>query len=243
MQTSVKWVGLTSAQVVESRLKHGSNLLSPPKRAPWWKQFLEKFDDPVIRILMIAALIAISVGFMHGQYIEGVGIISAVLLATTIAFVNEYRAGREFDILNQVNDDVPVKVSRDGRLMTVPRRDLVVGDVVVVELGEALPADGKLLESVSLQINEASLTGESLPAMKDALGCVEPLPTNKKDSAAYPADRLFRGTTIVDGHGVFRTTAVGDSTEIGSVMKDAAEEETGEVTPLNAQLEKLISLC
>ena len=238
MQSKLKWEGLTSAQADESRRKHGANLLTPPERDPWWKQFLEKFDDPVIRILMIAAFIAIGVGFFHGQYIEGVGIITAVLLATTIAFVNEYRANKEFEILNKVNDDVPVKVVRDGRLTTVPRRDVVVGDVVLIELGEALPADGQLLEAVSLQVNEASLTGESLPVTKEVLAEEKTKPVDTGDGG-YPADRLFRGTTLVDGHGVFRVTAVGDSTEIGSVMKQAAEEETGEITPLNAQLEKL----
>jgi Ca2+-transporting ATPase len=238
LQANPKWGGLSDAEVAESRKLHGSNILTPPEREPWWKLFLEKFDDPVIRILMIAAFIAIGVGIFHGQYLEGVGIITAVLLATTIAFVNEYRATKEFDILNKSNDDVPIKVSRGGRYTTVPRKDVVVGDVVLVEIGEAVPADGELLEAVSLQVNEASLTGESLPATKTVSSSGAPAGAGANETA-YPPHRLYRGTTLVDGHGVIRITAVGDATQIGGVMKQAGEEDTGEVTPLNTQLEKL----
>ena len=238
MNTKLKWQGLSSAQVEESRRSHGTNLLTPPERDSWWKLYLEKFDDPVIRVLMIAAFIAISVGFFHGQYIEGVGIIMAILLATTIAFVNEYRANKEFDILNKANDDVAVKVIREERFTTVPRRDIVVNDIVLVEMGEAVPADGELLEAVSMQVNEASLTGEALPVSKFVGGRSDEEKIGEEETG-YPPNKLFRGTTLVDGHGVFRVAAVGDLTEIGGVMKQAAEEETGEVTPLNAQLEKL----
>lgn len=236
MNAKLKWPGLTSAQVEESRSLHGANLLTPPEREPWWKLYLEKFDDPIIRILIIAAAIAIAVGIVHGQYVEGVGIVTAIMLATTIAFLNEYRANKEFDILNKVNDDVAVKVVRDGWFTTVARKDVVVGDTVLVELGEAVPADGELLEAVSMQVNEASLTGEALPVTKAADGTGA---EKEGEGTGYASNRLFRGTVLVDGHGVFRVTAVGDSTEIGGVMKQAAEEDTGEVTPLNAQLEKL----
>ncbi len=124
---------------------------------------MEKFDDPVIRILIIAAIIAVGVGIADGKYAEGIGIILAILLATTLAFLNEYKANKEFDILNQVNDEVPVKVIRDGNITTVPKKDLVVGDIVLVELGEEIPADGQILEAVSFHVNEACLTGESIP--------------------------------------------------------------------------------
>ncbi|MEI8045233.1 MAG: cation-transporting P-type ATPase, partial [Verrucomicrobiota bacterium] len=238
MHAKLKWSGLTPSQVEDSRVRHGTNLLAPPKRDPWWKLYLEKFDDPVVRILMIAAVIAITVGFFHGQYVEGVGIITAILLATTIAFVNEFRANKEFDILNKADDDVAVKVIREERFTTVPRRDIVAGDIVLVEMGDAVPADGELLEAVSMQVNEASLTGEALPVSKFLEGRGDEEKIGGEETG-YPPNKLFRGTTLVDGHGVFRVTAVGNLTEIGGVMKQAAEEETGEITPLNAQLEKL----
>src|SRR3990172_5381512 len=166
MPHSSRWAYLTSAEVLERRRRHGSNVLTPPRRDPWWKLYLEKFDDPVIRILMIAAAVAVGVGVADGKYVEGIGILFAIFLATALAFVNEYRANREFDVLNKVSDDVPVKVIRDGRYTSVPRRDVVVGDVVLAEMGEEIPADGELLEAVSLEVDESRLTGESLPATK-----------------------------------------------------------------------------
>ncbi|MDY0002920.1 MAG: cation-transporting P-type ATPase, partial [Polyangia bacterium] len=158
--------GLTAAQVEKSRAEHGANVLTPPPRTPWWRELLGKFDDPIIRILMVAAAIAIAVGAVDGSYIEGIGIVCAILLATFLAFLNEYRAAREFDILNKTSDDVPVQVVRAGLITQVPRRDLVVGDIVLVEMGEEVPADGGLLEAVTLQVNESRLTGESEPTDK-----------------------------------------------------------------------------
>ncbi len=231
-----RFKGLTSAEVEESRKQHGANILTPPERDPWWKLFLEKFDDPVIRILIIAAVIAIAVGAIHGEYAEGVGIILAILLATTLAFLNEYKAGKEFDILNQVNDEVPVKVIRDGNFTTVAKKDLVVGDIVLVEIGEEIPADGEVLESVSLQINQSRLTGESVPVNKVAKGHAK-----DPEGTAYSSDMLYRGTTVADGHGVMRVIAVGDKSELGKTARAAAEE-TEEETPLNVQLERLSKL-
>lgn len=229
-----KLPGLTSAQVEESRRKHGSNILTPPARDPWWKLFLEKFDDPVIRILMIAAIIAISVGITTGEYWEGVGIVAAILLATLLAFMNEYRANQEFDILNKTNDSVPVKVIRDNRFGVVPLKDVVVGDLVLIEAGEEIPGDGDVIEAVSLQVDESRLTGEALPATKKAMGPGGP----SSGLTAYAPERAFRGTMVQDGHGIVEITAVGDSSEIGKTARAAAEE-TDEETPLNAQLESL----
>lgn len=232
--------GLTSVEVEANRQKYGANVLTPPEREPWWKLFLEKFDDPVIRILMIAAVIAIGVGLVDGKYLEGLGIMVAILLATTLAFLNEYKANKEFDILNQVNDEVPIKVIRDGNFTTVPRKDLVVGDIVLVELGEEIPADGQVLEAVSLQVDESRLTGESVPVNKLATVPSEYRSAKEKE-LAYPVNKLLRGTMIVDGHGIIEVKAVGDSTEIGKTARAAAEE-TGEETPLTAQLERLSKL-
>jgi P-type Ca2+ transporter type 2C len=223
--------GLTPEQVVSSRAAHGDNVLTPPKREPWWRQYLAKFDDPVIRILMIAAAVAVAVGAMEGHYAEGIGIILAVLLSTGLAFVNEFRAAREFDILNRTSDDVPVTVRRAGNFTTVPRRDVVVGDIVQIEVGAEIPADGKLIEAVGLKVNESRLTGESRPSDKH----LDPV---HHDESAYSADHLLRGTTVVDGYGLFEVTAVGDGTQIGQTARAAAED-TGTETPLNRQLVRL----
>lgn len=230
---AIKPRGLDPADVPIQRAKFGVNVLTPPPRDPWWKQFLEKFDDPVIRILMIAAVIAIAAGSIHGEYIEGVGIIVAILLATGLAFFNEFKANREFDILNQVNDETPIKVIRGGGYTMVPIKDIVVGDIVFIESGEELPADGILLEAVALQVVESALTGEPDPNRKVVKG-----QTDAPTGATIPSDRLMRGTKVVDGHGLFEVTAVGDSTELGKTARSGVED-TGEITPLNEQLERL----
>ena len=236
---NIKFKGLSSAEVIASREKHGANIMTPPEREPWWKLYLEKFSDPIIRILIVAAIIAIGAGIVDGKYFEGIGIIIAILLATTLAFINEYKANQEFDILNKVNDDILVKVIRDGIYSTVPRKDIVVNDIVILEVGEEIPCDGEVLEAVSFQIDESKLTGESVPVSKfdkDTLA----QKTQTKESA-YSADKLLSGTMVMDGHGIMEVTAVGDSTEIGKTARAAAEE-TGEETPLNKQLDKLSKL-
>ncbi|HOY69021.1 MAG TPA: calcium-translocating P-type ATPase, PMCA-type [Candidatus Ozemobacteraceae bacterium] len=231
--------GLTEQQVLESRRRHGANVMTPPERDPWWKLWLEKFDDPIIRILMIAAGIAIVVGLVDGTYLEGIGILIAIFLATTLAFINEFKAGREFDILNQTSEEVAVKVIRDGGFRTVPRKDIVVDDLVLLEAGDEVPADGILLEAVSLQIDEARLTGESVPVTKRTIETGEPAARESEAlSEAYEPFRVLRSTMVADGRGLMQATSVGDGTEIGRTARAAAEE-TGEETPLNRQLERL----
>ena len=228
-------LGLRTDQVESQRTSYGTNIIAPPERDPWWKLFLEKFDDPVIRILLIAAVIALAAGAVHGDVIEGLGIIAAVLLATGLAFFNEYKANKEFDILNQVNDDVPIKVIRDGVYVSVPRKDIVKGDVVLVEAGEEVPADGILIEAVSLLVNESGLTGESEPNQKVASSSPG---KDQMKHTTYAVDHVLRGSMVIDGHGLFEVGAVGDHTEIGKTARAAAED-SGEETPLNQQLEKL----
>ncbi|MDR1536050.1 MAG: calcium-translocating P-type ATPase, PMCA-type [Planctomycetota bacterium] len=228
------WPGLTPAQVEESRRRHGANLLTPPERPPWWALYLEKFRDPIVRILCLAAAVAVLVGLYDGHFAEGVGIVAAILLSTWLSFVNEYRAAREFEILNRTADDEGVQVIREGRPRTVPRRDLVVGDIVLVEQGAEIPADAEILEAVSLTVNESSLTGESLPVDKRPAA-----PGQETGSGhAYPPHLLLRGTVIADGHAVGRVIRVGDATEIGRTAR-AALEAGGSPTPLVRQLEKL----
>lgn len=231
----VKHTGLSATEVEENRRKFGTNIITPPERDPWWKLFLEKFDDPIIRILLIAAVIAIAAGSVHGEYIEGLWIIVAVPLATVLAFVNEYKANKEFDVLNQVNDDVPIKVIRESQFTSVPRKDIVTADLVWIEAGEEVPADGTLLEAVSLQVNESGLTGESEPNNKVARD--SPRKSSLKKTT-YAVDMLLRGSMVLDGHGLFCVSTVGDSTEIGKTAR-AASEDTGEETPLNRQLDAL----
>ncbi|NEP91054.1 MAG: calcium-translocating P-type ATPase, PMCA-type [Okeania sp. SIO2C2] len=237
-QKQSRYKGLTQAEVEASRQKYGSNLLTPPKRSPWWKLWLEKFDDPVIRILIIAAVIAITVGIFEGNYVEGLGIIAAIILATSVAFLNEYKASKEFDILNQVSDEIPIAVIRDNKVTTAPKKDLVVGDIVLIETGDEIPADGQVLEAVSLEVNEASLTGEAIPVPKIA---DVNLSSNGNSGCAYPPNKVLRDTVVNDGHGVIEITAVGDETEIGKTARCVLDI-TDVETPLNLQLERLSNL-
>ncbi|MEY1638160.1 calcium-translocating P-type ATPase, PMCA-type [Tenuifilum osseticum] len=222
--------GLTDSEVIQSRNLHGANIITPPPQTPWWKLLLEKFEDPIIKILIVAAIIAIAIGITNGHYLEGVGIIVAILLATIMAFINEYKASKEFELLNNVNDELPVKVIRNGGVTSVPKRDVVVGDIVIVDRGDEIPSDGVLLESVSLIVNESSLTGE--PSTNKTS-----IPTDSFKTT-YSPNQVLKGTTVTDGHGIYRTTAVGDSTEIGKTAR-AATVEVNNPTPLTKQLQKL----
>ena len=232
-------VGLNSKQVEASRLKYGHNVLSPPKRVPLWRQFLDKFDDPLIKILLVALLLSILLSWYEyvkiehdlSVFFEPAGIFAAVVLATMVAFVVEVNAAGKFDLLNQTNDDIAVKVRREGRVMQVPRRGIVVGDIVLLDTGEKVPADGQLVASSNLTVNESSLTGEPEawkshdPAMEDNKG-------------TYPRSRMLRGSNVIEGNGVMRVTAVGDNTEHGRVFA-VAQADTGTATPLQLQLERL----
>ena len=228
MSSSVKYKGLTDAEVKLSREKNGVNLLKKAERTPWWKELLGKFNDPMIRILIVAALISI----FTGGWIEGVGIAVAVILAVGIAFLNEFKAGREFDILNQVDDRIPVKTIRNGEFINVPRQDLVCGDIIFVETGEELPADGRILESVNLHVDESKFTGEPEPVAKHS-GEGE-----VTAGSPYPVNMVLRGSAVLDGYGYIELTAVGVSTEIGKTAISATESSDIQ-TPLQRQLNKL----
>ncbi len=232
--------GLTAAEVAASRQTHGANVLTPPQREPWWQLFAAKFADPVIRILIVAAAIALSVGIVRHEYAEALGIVLAIVLATTIAFLNEYRANQAFDVLNQAYDDVRVRVLRDGSYTTVPRRDLVVGDWIYVEPGEEIPADGEVQEAMSLLVDQAKLTGESEPVQKFPSSDTAALASH--GDSTYPVDRLYRSTIVDQGNAWLVATAVGDRTEIGQVAIAVAAVDTGEDTPLNRQLDRLSQL-
>lgn len=231
--------GLTDEEVVESRGKHGANVLTRKKGVSLLRRFLGKFSDPLIVILLVAGILSLGISFYEyygvdegsSVFFEPVGIFVAIFLATGLAFLFEVKADKEFSLLNQVNDCESVKVIRNGSVHEVPRKDIVVGDVVVLSVGDEVPADGTILESVSLSVDESTLTGEPVcrktadEAMLDA-------------EATYPSNCLLRGTNVVEGHAVMRAYAVGDDTESGKVFSEMQIDNTVK-TPLNEQLERL----
>jgi Ca2+-transporting ATPase len=227
-------IGLTDEEVLQSRSKHGDNVLTPPKRPSLWKLYLEKFEDPVVRVLLVAACFSLLISIFENEYAETIGIILAILLATGIGFYFEYDANKKFDLLNSVNEETPVKVLRNGQVQVIPRKDVVVGDVVLLETGDEIPADGDLIEAVSLQVNESNLTGEPVISKTTDKAHFHP-------DATYPSNRLMRGTTVVDGRARMCVDCVGDATEIGKVARQSTEQ-TSEPTPLNIQLDKLANL-
>ena len=233
------YTGLTDVEVLESRRKHGRNVLSEPERVSLWKRFLEKFSDPLIIILLIAGILSVGISFyeyfaLHEDttvFFEPIGIFVAILLATGLAFLFEVKADREFSILNQVNDEEAVMVVRNGRRQQVPKCDVVVGDIVVVSTGDEIPADGILLEAVSMSMDESTLTGEPV--------CRKSVVEQEFDAeATFPTNHVLRGTKVMEGHGVFRVLAVGDATENGKVY-EAAQIDDSVKTPLNEQLDRL----
>ena len=235
-----KITGLTSQEVLESRKAHGENILTPPEKTSLWKQFLEKFEDPIIRILLLAWVLSMVIAGVHcwgpeqdgfQAFLEPLGIFFAIMLASTIGFYFEVKAARAFDVLNTVNDDVMVTVMRDGKVQEVSRKEIVVGDVVVLGTGDEVPADGFLLESHSLQINESTLTGE--PVISKTT-----VEADFDKEATYPSNRVLRSTTVVDGHGIMRVDLVGDATEYGKVNQGALIDNDLD-TPLQMQLKKL----
>ncbi len=227
-------LGLTDQEVLQSREKHGVNLLTPPKRPSLLKLYLEKFEDPVVRVLLVAAVFSLIISIIENEYAETIGIIAAILLATGIGFYFEYDANKKFDLLNAVNEETLVKVIRNGRIQEIPRKDVVVGDIMVLETGEEIPADGELIEAISLQVNESNLTGE--PVINKTT-----VEADFDEEATYASNLVMRGTTVVDGHGSMKVLRVGDATEIGKVARQSTEQST-EPTPLNIQLTKLANL-
>ena len=233
--------GLTIQQVIASRERYGINVLTPPEREPLWKQFLAKFDDPLIKILLVA--LVLSMGLSAYEYFwlqsgmsvlfEPLGILIAVVLATLVGFLVEVGAAKKFRLLNQTDDHVGVKVMRDGHITQVPRQDIVVGDIVILETGEMVPADGVLIDSFDLRVDESSFTGEpSTWKTHDAEAA------SQATEATYPANTLLRASTVIEGHATMRVERVGDMTEYGKVYRDA-QIDNHIKTPLTQQLDRL----
>ena len=248
--------GLSPEEVQESRRLHGENVLTPPPRQSMWRLYIEKYQDPMVRILLVAALVSLVLAFVKDDFMETIGIIAAIILATTVGFYFERDAARRFDVLTQLSEEQPVKVVRnltptlsqgegargEGNLkddrnscqvIEIPRREVVVGDVVIVETGDEVPADGRLLEATGLQVDESSLTGETMTEKY--------ITPDLKGEEAYPNDMLLRSSMVMSGSGRYVVLAVGDETEIGHVARQATEL-TGVKTPLNMQLDRLAKL-
>ena len=248
MQQKKHYIGLTDAEVLESRKKYGVNILTPPEKEPLWKQFLEKFTDPLIIILMIAGVLSIGISFYEyfglnegfTVFFEPIGIFVAILLATGLAFYFELKADKEFAILNQVNDDELVEVIRNGNATQIPKKDVVVGDIVIINTGAEVPADGELLECVSLNVDESTLTGEPM--------CHKSVDEKDFDpEATYPTNHVLKGTKVLEGHAVYRVALVGDKTENGKLLQslvgvevddDIADDELSEEQKKKKRLEK-----
>lgn len=239
MESKHHYTGLTAAQVAESRAKYGENVLTPPAKEPLWRQFLDKFRDPLIIILLIAGVLSIVISCYEyfcmddgmTVFFEPVGIFVAIMLATGLAFYFEYQADKEFTILNQVNDDEPVEVIRNANTTQIPRRDVVVGDIVLINTGEEIPADGELIEATLLHVDESTLTGEPI--------CTKTTIESEFDAdATFPSNHVMKGTKVMEGHGIMRVLAIGDHTEQGKVF-DAVQIDNSVKTPLNEQLDGL----
>lgn len=226
-----KRIGLTDEQVKQSREQHGRNVLTPPQRTSLWKLYLDKYRDPIIQILLVAAFVSLILAFIEKNFMETIGIFVAVFLATTVGFYFERDAAKKFNLLTALSEEQPVKVRRNGKVMEIPRHDVVVGDVVLVEVGDEVPADGELILCNDLQINESTLTGE--PVTEKSL--------EGGGDGAYPRNVILRSTMVMNGRGEFVVTAVGDATEIGKVAKKSTEQTSVE-TPLHMQLDKLAKM-
>ena len=233
--------GLTAEQVIASRQEYGDNVLTPPAQVPLWKQFLEKFNDPLIKILLVALGLSIGLSiyeffWLHQGakiFFEPIGILLAVVLATLIGFLVEVNANKKFRLLNQTDDHVNVKVLRGGHVTQVPRCDIVVGDIVILEVGEKVPADGTVIDSINLTVDESSFTGEP-----SAWKTHDPVAAAAATEATYPATTLLRGSTIMEGSATMRVERVGDMTEFGKVYRDA-QIDNDIKTPLTQQLDRL----
>ena len=226
-----KRIGLTDEQVKQSREQHGKNVLTPPQRTSLWKLYLDKYRDPIIQILLVAAFVSLILAFIEKNFMETIGIFVAVFLATTVGFYFERDAAKKFNLLTALSEEQPVKVRRNGKVKEIPRHDVVVGDVVLVEVGDEVPADGELIVCNDLQINESALTGE--PVTEKSL--------EGGGDGAYPRNIILRSTMVMNGRGEFVVTAVGDATEIGKVAKKSTEQTSVE-TPLHMQLDKLAKM-
>ncbi len=231
MEKNIKIQGLTDAEVLSSREKHGLNLLTPPKEVPWWKLYLEKFKDPIIVILLVATAISLAFGIIEGNYTESIGIIAAVLIATGVGFWREYDAKKKFDAMKSDKDYEPVKVRRNGVVVEITKDHVVVGDIAILSAGDEIPADIELFKAIDMKVAESAMTGESVAVPKYPID-------EAYTGSGFAPNLLLRGTTIESGLGEGVVIKVGDETEIGKTTIQASEE-TDNKTPLEEKLGEL----
>lgn len=242
MKPNKTYTGLSDREVTESRLKYGENIITPPQKDTLWKRFFTKLEDPLIAILIIAGVFSTGISLyeyfgMHGEksvFFEPMGIFIAIFLATGMAFFFEEKANKAFSILNKINDDDPVEVIRNGNTTKVAKKDIVVGDIVLLNTGAEIPADGELLEAIALNVDESTLTGE--PICHKSVN-----PDDFDPDATFPTNHVLRGTKVMEGHGMFKVDRVGDNTENGKVFV-ATQIDNNVKTPLTEQLNKLSKL-
>ena len=233
MTKEINHDGLSREQVVASRAKYGENVLTPPKKTSIWKLYIEKYNDPIIQILLVAAAVSFGLAFVNHDFMETIGIFLAIFLATTVGFYFELDAAKKFNVLTAMNDDQPVKVRREGKVTEIPRREVVVGDIIIVEPGDEVPADARLIAATNLQIDESTLTGETLTTKS--------VNSDGNHATTYPPNIILRSTMVMNGHGEAVVEKVGAMTEIEKVAQKATEA-TNTKTPLNIQLTKLAKL-
>lgn len=233
MKEEIKLDGLSNAEVIASREKHGDNVLTPPKKTPIWKLYIDKYRDPIIQILLVAAAVSLGLAFVNNDFMETIGIFLAIFLATTVGFYFELDAAKKFNVLTAMNDDQPVKVRREGKVREIPRREVVVGDIIIVEPGDEVPADARLISATNLQIDESTLTGETLTTKS--------VNDDGSHATTYPQNIILRSTMVMNGHGEAVVEKVGAMTEIEKVAQKSTEA-TNTKTPLNIQLTKLAKL-
>ncbi len=233
MTEEIKREGLNSEQVIASRAKYGENVLTPPKKTSIWKLYIDKYKDPIIEILLVAAAVSLVLAFVNHDFMETIGIFLAIFLATTVGFYFELDAAKKFNVLTAMNDDQPVKVRREGKVTEIPRREVVVGDIIIMEPGDEVPADARLVSATNLQIDESTLTGETLTTKS--------VYSDGNHTTTYPPNIILRSTMVMNGHGEAVVEKVGPMTEIEKVAQKATEA-TNTKTPLNIQLTKLAKL-
>lgn len=232
--------GLTEAQAQKNKEQYGANALTRRKPDSLLKRLWDAATEPMLLMLIAAGLIALAVNIVRqvtggeADFLECVGVFVAIALSVVISVVMEGRSAKAFEALSKINADMVVRAVRDGQTVTLQSADLAVGDVVLLSAGDKVPADGRLLESTALRVDESALTGESFPVKKDS----ELVLTDEKTSLAERANMLYSGTFVTEGNGRLLVTAVGDATEFGKIAGELGNAEKSS-TPLQEKLARL----
>ena len=232
--------GLSEKQIAQNQKKYGKNQFSPGEKISLGKKILEALKEPMIFILLIAALITIGMNIykqsqgLHAEFTESIGILVAITISVSIKVIMEGRSEKAFETLNNINEDIKVKVLRNGIIQYIYKKDVVVGDIIKIETGAKVPADGRLIDSLQLKVDESMLTGESIAVNKN----FEQTITNAKTVLSERKNMVFAGTFITYGQGTVIITSVGDKTEMGNIASEL-KHPVSKSTPLQEKLDKL----